>query len=259
MTETKKIYLFSNWKMYLGLKASVDLAKNIKAEFAKLPTEIEMAVFPSALAFAKVTEELVGSDVAVGPQNMYWVPEGGYTGEDSAEMFALAGAEYALVGHSERRHQFHETNHEVRQKIEAALLVGLTPVVCVGETGKEREEGQTTEVVEAQLRAAFQSLVWPSGRPLLVAYEPVWAISRGLDKPDNHCSPAEAGKMHALIEKIVQELVGIRPEVLYGGSVRPETILEYLATPHVSGVLVGAASTKFSSWLEIANAAINSL
>ncbi|MDO8625990.1 MAG: triose-phosphate isomerase [Candidatus Magasanikbacteria bacterium] len=256
MNETKKLYLFANWKMYLGLEASYVLAKNIKEELANLNNGITMAVFPSTLALASVAAELKSTTIKVGAQNVYWVPEGGYTGEVSAEMFAATGAEYALIGHSERRHQCHETNHEVRQKIEAALTAGLTPVICIGETASEREAGSTAEVIETQLRSALGALAWRDGLPLLIAYEPVWAISRGVNKPGGHCSAVEAGKMHAVVEKIARELTGIAPAVLYGGSVRPETIAEYLATPHIAGVLVGAAATKFSSWSEITAAAV---
>lgn len=254
---TKPIYLFANWKMYLDAKQSLELVKKIKLLQKKLPKNITLAVLPSALALSAVSAALKKSKVGVGAQNVFWVPAGGYTGEVSAQMFAEVGAKYALIGHSERRHQFHETNHEVMQKMEAVLTAGLIPVLCVGETRIERDRGETDEVVEAQLRSAFYKINWPATRPPIVAYEPVWAISKGLGKnaAGGHCDPSEAGRIHLLIGKILKGLLNnkIEPIILFGGSVRPNTVKEYLVQPHISGVLVGAASTQFNSWKEIIN------
>lgn len=251
----KPIYLFANWKMYLDVKQSLELAKKIKLLQKKAPKNITLAVFSSALALAEVFKTLKKNKIAVGAQNVFWVPAGGYTGEVSAQMFALAGAKYALVGHSERRHQFKETNHEVMQKMEATLLAGLTPVLCVGETRNERDRGETDEVVEAQLRAAYYKINWPAGRQVVVAYEPVWAISKGIGvgAAGGHCEPAEAERIHLLINKILKGIFSqpVEPVILFGGSVRPNTVKSYLLQPHVNGVLVGAASTQFNSLKEI--------
>jgi triosephosphate isomerase len=249
----KKIYLFANWKMYLDAAESVALASTLKN--LKQPSNVVTAVFPSALAVTGVIEELSGSTIAVGAQNVYFVDKGGVTGEISAAMFAAAGCAYALVGHSERRHLFGETNHEVRQKLEAVLMTKLIPVLCVGETLKERENGQTEEVIETQLRAALTNLVWPDDRELIIAYEPVWAISKGTESPGLPCEPAEAEKMHVIAAAFVSALQPrLTPVILFGGSVRPHTVLSYVNEPHIDGALVGAASTKFESWLEIVQA-----
>jgi triosephosphate isomerase len=166
-------------------------------------------------------------------------------------MYKKVGVSYCLIGHSERRHIFKETNHEVRLKMEAALNAGLIPVLCVGETEKEREENKTEEVVEAQLRAAFHNLSWPKDIPIIIAYEPVWAINTG-----NACDPKEAERMHGLIYKWTEVLSGgIVPKVLYGGSVRKENAAAYFQERHIDGVLVGQASTKFETWMEIVHAA----
>lgn len=247
-------YLFANWKMYLDYDESVALAEAIKAAEAGISKKIQMAVFPSPVATAKIKEVLVGSRILVGAQNTFWVDKGGYTGEVSAAMYQAVGSTYALVGHSERRHQFHETNHEVRQKLEAILAANLIPVLCVGETHAERESGKTEEIIEVQLRAAFSNLAWPKDLPVIVAYEPVWAISQGTDKLGGHCNAAEASRINQLIANMTAKLLNIAPQVIFGGSVRAETIKEYFETPDIDGVLVGAAATKITTWLEMTRA-----
>lgn len=239
-------YVFANWKMYLDHDQSLALAIEFANEFKNLPENIKMAVFPSALSFLSVIKPLQDAQIGVGAQNVHWVEKGGYTGEVSAHMYKTAGAEYVLVGHSERRHLFHETNHQVREKVEAVLSVGLTPVVCVGETGKEREENKAEEIIETQIKSAYHNIVWPEGRDIFIAYEPVWAVGTGTP-----CDPVEAERMHNLIKKQVVALTGITPIILYGGSVRPENSQKYLNNPDISGVLVGGASANFQHWKEI--------
>lgn len=246
-------YLFANWKMYLDYDESNILANALAAEAAKFPPGVKMAVFPSVLSFYPVARVLKDAGIAVGAQNAHWVDRGGYTGEVSAEMFKNAGAEYILIGHSERRHLFHESNHEVRQKMEAALAAGLTPVLCVGETEKERQAGQMDEAVEIQLRAALEGLRRPEGRALVIAYEPVWAIGTG-----HNCDPLEAEKMQNKISVWTRDLAPdiVAPILLYGGSVRPNNAAEYLKQPHIHGILVGSSSTKLDIWLDIVHNAV---
>ncbi len=246
-THNNKFYFFANWKMYLDFDEANILANAIVGQVKKLPDNIKMAIFPNALSLYASGQVLKDAGIAVGAQNVYWVDKGGYTGEISAAMYKAAGCEYALVGHSERRHQFHETNHEVRQKLEAILTAGLTPVLCVGETKDERRAGKTDEVVEAQLRAAFHELAWPAERQLIVAYEPVWAIGTG-----EACDPAEAQRLHRVIRKILHELSpGVEIVLLYGGSVRPDNVVDYLKQKDIHGVLVGGAATKLDGLLDI--------
>ena len=241
-----KTYLFANWKMYLDYDESNILANAIADRVKSIPKNVKMAIFPGALALYPVGQVLQDAGISVGAQNTYWLEKGGYTGEVSAPMYKSAGCEYALVGHSERRHLFNETNHEVRQKVEAILAADLTPVICVGETEKERKENKTEETIEIQVRAAFHNIVWPKDRELIVAYEPVWAIGTG-----NNCDPLEAERMHELIKKQIVVLTGITPVILYGGSVKPENIAGYLKNPNINGVLVGSASANYKSWMEI--------
>lgn len=241
-----KTYLFANWKMYLDYDESNILANAIANQAKSISKDIKMAIFPGALALYPVGQVLHDVGIGVGAQNTYWLDKGGYTGEVSAIMYKAAGCEYALVGHSERRHLFGETNHEVRQKVDASLVAGLTPVICVGETEKERQENKTEEVIEIQIRAAFHNIVWPKDQELIVAYEPVWAIGTG-----ENCDPLEAERMHELIKKQVVALTGITPVILYGGSVKPENVAEYLKNPNINGVLVGSASANLESWMKI--------
>ncbi len=248
------MYLFANWKMYLNLAESEKLAKELVRISKKNSNKIKMAVFPSALAFNSVAKILNKKLVAIGSQNIHAEDRGGFTGEVSGQMFKMAGAEYTLIGHSERRHLFHETNHDTKMKMEAALSNKLVPVLCVGETLKEREEGKTKEVIDIQLRSALDGLNWPKSKKLIIAYEPVWAISKGIgaDEAGKHCDFIEAEKMHILIRKLLASLVkDVKIVILFGGSVRPNTVREYLQQQNIDGVLVGAASTKLDSWLAI--------
>ena len=245
MSNTK--YLFANWKMYLDYDESINLAKELVKLKKEVNSNVEMTVFPSSLAFKGVKEILEKSEIKLGAQNVYWVDKGGYTGEVSVGMYKDLGAEFVLVGHSERRHVFNESNHDTRQKMEAVLQAGLTPLLCVGETLVEREKGQAEEVVEAQLRSALDGLNYANGTTLFIAYEPVWAIGTG-----ESCDAAEAEKMHSFVSQVVQGLVSDHPPViLYGGSVRETNVMEYLKYPLIHGVLVGGAATKIDSWTEI--------
>ena len=246
MSNQSTIYLFANWKMYLDYDESNILANAIAGEAKNFPKSVKMVVFPGALALYPAGQVLRDAGIGVGAQNTHWVEKGGYTGEVSAAMYKAAGCEHALAGHSERRHLFHETNHETRQKIEAILSAGLTPVICVGETAAERKNNKTEEAIEIQIRAAFHNIVWPENRELIVAYEPVWAVGTG-----QACDPQEAERMHGVIKKQLAALVKVKPVMLYGGSVKPDNIGDYLKNPNINGALVGAGSAKFDSWMEM--------
>jgi triosephosphate isomerase len=198
--------------------------------------------FPPAVSLAAARSAVEGrSDIDFGVQNIYWEPKGAFTGETSAEMAVQAGAKLALVGHSERRHVFGETNDDTRRKVEAALRVGLAPMLCVGELLEEREAGRAVAVVEEQLQAVYADLSEDEAARVAIAYEPVWAIGTG-----RTASPADAREMHAAVRDFLArryraELSG-RVPVLYGGSVKPDNAAELLAQEGVDGVLVGGAS-----------------
>ncbi len=250
--ENKK-YFFANWKMYLNYSESIALAEAVKN--IKFSNNLEVAVFPSALAFFGVNQIFGESKISTGAQNIGWVEKGGYTGEVSSSMYKEVGATYALIGHSERRHLFGETNHEVRQKIESALSSDLIPVLCIGETETERERGKTIEVLEIQIQSALEGLDFLNMSELFVAYEPVWAISKGIKKEEQgkFCDPSEAEQNSTFIKNFVKKFIpeNVNLSVLFGGSVRPSTIESYISEQDIDGVLVGAASTTHDGWSEL--------
>jgi len=238
-------YLFANWKMYLGLDESVKLIQNY-TDNLNLVEDVEMAVFPSALSFSIVKELSKDSKIGIGSQNLYSVPEGGYTGEVSAKMYQDAGSKYALVGHSERRHIFGETNEDVKNKLKAVLENNLIPVLCVGETKEQKEDEKTDEVVKEQLISALEGLDFEN-KELFVAYEPVWAIGTG-----ESCSNVSAEHMSSRIKEWTLGLqINAKLVILYGGSVRGENVEDYLKEDSIDGVLVGGASANFDKWQEI--------
>lgn len=236
-------YLFGNWKMYLSNEETEALASSLAA--LEIDTnKVTVAVFPNILLFAAVEAALKNSALSVGAQNVSWVSQGAYTGAVSAHLFADAGASYALVGHSERRHVFGETDDDVRKKVEASLDAGLTPVVCIGETREDLDDGRTEYRLKKQIMKVFEGL--ELDRPLVVAYEPVWAISNaGAGTP---CDPETAATVHAFIKKEIATYTDAAIPVVYGGSVKPANIDAYLAMNTIDGVLPGNASTKADSF-----------
>lgn len=232
-------YLFCNWKMYVGLEESRALA----AELAGMPFDksaMAVAVFPTALSFSSVRGELNGSEVKMGAQNVAWTPSGAYTGALSAVLFAEAGAEYALVGHSERRHVFGETETAVHNKLVACLDAGLIPVLCIGETREDREEDKRSYRLQKQLKTALEGVDIQG--PCMVSYEPVWAIGTG-----DACLPSDAEDVIGFIKMELRLYTQTDIPVLYGGSVNPGNVANYMHCQSIAGVLVGGASAKADS------------
>ncbi len=243
-------YIFGNWKMYLDFDESNILANGLLQEnFDNV--ELSLAVFPSALAMYEVNLALQDSALAVGAQNVSWVPKGGYTGAISALMFKNIGCQYALVGHSERRHVFGETDEDVRKKLEACLDVGLIPVLCIGETKEEKAEGKRNYRLQKQLMKALEGLQL-NGNKIIVAYEPVWAIGTG-----NNCDSVEAEEVHNWIKEEIKEYLEIEVPILYGGSVKAENVVSYVSLDSIDGVLVGAATTKLDTFVPLIRAIEN--
>lgn len=232
--------------MYLDLDESKTLAKAIVGENFD-DTKVNVAIFPSALALSAVAEVVKDSKIAVGAQDVYWTPKGAYTGAVSALMYKTAGCKYALVGHSERRHLFGETDDDVRKKIEACLDAGLTPVVCIGETKEEKDGGKREYRLKKQIMKAFEGLKI-NGGDIMVAYEPVWAIGTG-----DACNPADADDVHGWIKTELKQYIDKDVAVLYGGSVNEKNVGDYVALETVDGVLVGGASTKKESFIALVN------
>lgn len=227
-----------NWKMHRGPES----ARKFCREFAQVvrPGDRTIILFPPAIALTVVRAALAEHRVEVGIQNVHWESEGAFTGETSAAMAREAGAGYALVGHSERRHVFGETDAETGRKVAAVNAARLVPVLCVGETIEERKAGRLEEVILRQLDAGLQDFPAHDAARLLIAYEPVWAIGTG-----ETATPDDAADAHARLRRRLAERFpdgGADVPILYGGSVKPDNAADLLAATDVGGVLVGGAS-----------------
>jgi len=240
-----------NWKMNAGGVEGVKLAAQVRAFAGGMP-HVDLLVAPPYTAIAAVAHELDGSSVLVAGQNVHGKPHGAFTGEISAGMLAECGATWVIVGHSERRQYFGETDQDVAVKIATALDHGLVPIACVGETLAQREAGHTLAVVERQVTAILDTLVG-AGPACAVAYEPVWAIGTG-----KNASPADAEEVHAAIRRWLgakSQALADRTRILYGGSVKADNAMGLLAEPNVDGALVGGASLDAGAFGAIAKAA----
>lgn len=251
-TQRKQIFA-GNWKMYTTRTEAVNLTIGIAEGLSK--TEREIVLFPPSVYVTCVKTACEGTPLKVGFQNMYYEKEGAFTGELSPIMVKDVGADYVLLGHSERRHIFGETDELIHKKVVAAIAHGIIPMLCVGELLEEREAGKSEAVVEYQLKAAFEGLKTEDALKVVIAYEPVWAIGTG-----KVATPEIAQSMHAFIRKILQKLynesVAQSIPVLYGGSVKPDNIAGLYAMPDIDGVLVGGASLKVQSFLDIINVVV---
>jgi triosephosphate isomerase len=241
----------ANWKMHLGPHAGRELVRAVLARVR--PKEGRtLLFFPPAVSLSAVVSEVAGrKDVAAGVQNIHAEPKGAFTGEISAGIAAEAGATWVLVGHSERRHKFGETEAEAGKKVQAALSNGLNPMLCVGEKLEQRQAGQTETVVLRQLEAGLAGLDALSIARVVIAYEPVWAIGTGVN-----ATPQDAAVVHQAIRGWLAAHTGsgARSQILYGGSVSAKNAGELLAQPEVDGVLVGGASLDAESWIAICEA-----
>ncbi|MBI5018029.1 MAG: triose-phosphate isomerase [Deltaproteobacteria bacterium] len=238
-----------NWKMHKTVGEALRLVDALLPLVAGVEG-VEVAVAPPFTALHAVGQRLVGTPLRLAGQNMHWEAQGAYTGEVSAAMLAEAGCAYVILGHSERRQLFGETDAGVGRKVAAALAGGLTPVVCVGETLEERDRGAAFEVVERQIRGALGSLGPDVVDRVAVAYEPVWAIGTG-----RTATAAQAQEVHAFLRQVLGSLGGTeragRVRLLYGGSVKPYNSAELLGQPDVDGALVGGASLEPETFASI--------
>ena len=242
----------ANWKMNHSPADAKAFVRRFTTYFPR-QQDRTVLIFPSALALQAVTDALKDRpDIQVGVQNIHWEDKGAFTGENSAPIARAAGAKFALVGHSERRHLFGETDRDTGEKAAAAVRAGLTPLVCVGETLAQRVAGETEAVVLRQLRAALAGLDPHQIASSLVAYEPVWAIGTG-----ETASPTDASAVHSVLRAELGTLTGERGEavpLLYGGSVNSGNAPALLAAPDVDGLLVGGASLDAEGWASIVHA-----
>jgi triosephosphate isomerase (TIM) len=245
----RKALIAANWKMY---KTPAE-AKAFTSAFLPLVaghTRDEIALFPSVTSLATVVDAVAGSNVAAGLQNMHFAEEGAYTGETSAAMLKAVGATHTLIGHSERRQYFNETNDIVNRKLHTALKHGIIPVVCIGEILDEREAGDTEHVLKSQITEALEGITAETAAPIVIAYEPVWAIGTG-----KTATPELAVEAHQIIRAEVANLLGsdvaAALRILYGGSVKPENATALLGEEEIDGALVGGASLKPDSFAAI--------
>ena len=239
----------ANWKMFKTVHEAVAFTKEFR-QLAHDVLNVDIVIAPPFTALHGVAEAARSSNIAVAGQDLYWEREGAFTGEVSGTMLREAGAEYVIIGHSERRRLFGEVDQSVNRKTVAAMGAGLTPIVCIGETLEEREAGQTLAVLDRQIKDGLDGLSGDQVGSLVIAYEPVWAIGTG-----RNATPAQAQEAHSHIRSRLRQWFGAdaaeRCRVLYGGSVKPDNIAELRRQPDVDGALVGGASLEVRSWLEI--------
>jgi len=239
-----------NWKMF-KTPAETQAFFEKFLPLVEKSTHCEILICPPFVNLAAAAAATAGSGVGVGGQNLYWAPEGAFTGEISAPMLKAAGCRSVIIGHSERRQFFGETDETVAKKTKAALAAGLQPVVCVGEMLDERESGQTNAVLERQFRGGLGSLTPQEFAQVVIAYEPVWAIGTG-----RTATPEIAADAHKFLREQVRgsfpdSAAGVR--ILYGGSVKPDNIKGLMAQPDIDGALVGGASLEAISFASIVN------
>ena len=251
----KKRMIAGNWKMYKNEKQALAFLDEL--EGSSLPVEsVERVICPPYLVIPVLTAdpriELMG--IQIGAQNGHWEQEGAYTGEVSIEMIHAAGCQYVILGHSERRTLMGETDDTVNRKVMEAVRVGVTPIICLGETATQRNEGITGEVIARQLQAALHGLDFSDVGRLVIAYEPVWAIGSGTP-----ASPQDAEHVHREIRTLLADMNGADwaddVAILYGGSVKPDNIADFLCIEGIDGALVGGASLDPASFLKLVEAA----
>lgn len=238
-----------NWKMHGTKSEAFTLARRIRKGL-KATRGVEVVLAPPFTALTAVKETIRGSALRLAGQNVHWQTEGAFTGEISPKMLRDLGCSFVIIGHSERRRLFNESDQAVAKKILVSLGTGLRPILCVGETLEERRRGKTTRVIARQLRVALKGVTKSAIKKIEIAYEPVWAIGTG-----RNATPDQVSHAHHWIRGVLKELFGKRQSercrILYGGSVRPDNAGELARTPEVNGLLVGGASLKTQDFLRI--------
>jgi triosephosphate isomerase len=249
MSERTKM-IAGNWKMHKTLAEARDLTREIVLGVGR-DTPVEVVLAPPYTALAAVAAEIAGSKVLLAAQDTFWEEKGAFTGAIAPGMLADVGCTYVIVGHSERRQHFGDNDEAVNRKVHAVLAAGLRPIMCVGETLGEREDGKTFAVVETQVLNGLAGFPVSEHERLVIAYEPVWAIGTG-----KTATPDQAQEVHRLIRNLLADTLGTADiRILYGGSVTPDNAATLMAEPDLDGALVGGASLKAKSFLGIIAAA----
>jgi triosephosphate isomerase (TIM) len=242
-------FIAGNWKMYKTVAEAVVFVKELRSA-VKDVADVEIVLAPPFTAVHAVAEAARHTSIGVAAQDLYWEAWGAFTGEVAAPMIKEAGAEYVIVGHSERRQLFGETDATVNKKVMAAIAAKLTPIVCIGETLDQRERNETLDVLDRQIKSGLERITGAELAELVIAYEPVWAIGTG-----RVATAAQAGEAHTHIRKRLRQWFGAdaadQCHVIYGGSVKPDNIRDLIAEEDVDGALVGGASLEVKSFADI--------
>jgi triosephosphate isomerase len=250
----RRLIIAGNWKLNNSISEALDLVNCLKEKVYSV-SEVDIVVCPVFTAVNPVAEALKGSNIRVGGQDIFWEDKGAFTGEVSGPFLKDAGADYVIIGHSERRQYFCETDEWVNKKLNAALRVGLKPIVCVGESLEERESDKTFAVIERQLKGGFEGISPKDMKDCVIAYEPVWAIGTG-----KTASPEQAQEVHSFIREQIAVMFGkeISQElrIQYGGSVKPSNAEELLSQEDIDGALVGGASLRADDFARIIKAGL---
>ena len=246
---SRRPLIAGNWKMHLTLGEAVQFARSLVSTCGYCEDR-EVMIAPAAISLAAVVEAVKGSNIVVGAQNVAWGKEGAFTGEVSPVMLKDLGVAMAIVGHSERRHVFAETDAIINCRLLGALAEGLTPVLCIGETLEDRQQGRTFEVLEHQLRQGLRAVDHGGAQQVILAYEPVWAIGTG-----QTATKGQAQEVHAflrsLLGRLYEKSIAEAARILYGGSVKPDNIDDLMVQPDIDGALVGGAALKGESFSRI--------
>ena len=250
----RRLIIAGNWKMNKTVEEAVSIAIGLKRKFYTF-SEADIVICPPFTALSKVNEALVDSSIMLGGQDVYWEEEGAFTGEISPGMLKDAGCRYVIIGHSERRILFGESDEEVNNKLKVVLTYGMVPIMCIGERLEERDNGMTFEIIEKQLTRGLKNIAKEEIMRLVIAYEPVWAIGTG-----RTATPQQAEEAHKFIREFIEKSfdkeVSSKVRILYGGSVKPENIANLIAQEDIDGSLVGGASLDVNSFSEIVQNAV---
>ncbi|MBD3415027.1 MAG: triose-phosphate isomerase [Candidatus Aminicenantes bacterium] len=245
----KKPFIAGNWKLHKNISESIQLAKSIKQGTNK-KEGAEIVIIPPYVSLSEVKKTLLKSNILLGAQNVFWEESGAYTGEISPSMIKDAGCDFVIVGHSERRQYFGDTDERVNKKVKAVLSAGLHPIVCIGETLEERENNKTMDKVRAQITKGLKGINQDQISDVIIAYEPIWAIGTG-----RTATPKQAEKVHEFIRNQLEEMVGKDTSscaiILYGGSVKPKNAFSLIKEKNINGALIGGASLEADSFVEI--------
>ena len=251
----RKPIIAGNWKMYKSFEEACQFVDEVRDA---IPSEeqVDAVICAPAIYLPTLVEIASESDLAIGAQNMHFENEGAFTGEISPAQLANIGVDYVVLGHSERREMFNETDAAVNKKVRAALVHGIVPIICCGETLEEREAGNTVAKVEGQIRAALEGFTTEEVAHMVVAYEPIWAIGTG-----KTATADDANETCGAIRSVIADMYGAETaeavRIQYGGSVKPDNIVELLGKEHIDGALVGGASLQVESYLSLLEAGNN--